>query len=451
MKSSVSLFLLLLCFLTTSCSSQSDISGKWYGSTDVGGFTMRIIFDISKSENNYSATMLSPDQTTEEINVTSITFSNNELSIAISTIGFAYTGRLTKEGIIEGNFVQSGQSFPLNLSREEIKANLRTQEPEKPYPYNEEEVLFFNKEANIELAGTLTIPNTSEPFTSVVLVSGSGPQNRDEELMGHKPFLVLADYLTRQGIAVLRFDDRGVGKSQGIYNQATLDDFASDVKSAIEYLKTRKEINKDKVGIIGHSEGGAIAFMLGSEQIPAFIVTLAAPGVNGQRLLHTQREELFKASNIPEEYIAQFNEYMRQAQIFAIEATSKEELRKNITSLFTGTPMEKQIDPAVEQLSSPEIVSFLKYDPAPYFKKIHCPVLALNGMKDLQVPCGENLAAILEGISSNGNKDVTTKPYFNLNHLFQAAGTGLPNEYGQIEETINPEVLKDITDWILKR
>lgn len=450
MKLYYPLLAVLLCF-ATSCSSLSDITGKWYGTADVGSFKMRIMFDIQKEGDAYSGTMLSLDQTSEVKKVSSIKYENDELIIEIQDISFIYNGKLNKPGTIDGSFTQNGQSFKLDLSREEIKREERFQEPAKPYPYKEEEITFTNPEAGIILAGTLTMPRASGPFTAVVLVSGSGPQNRDEELMGHKPFLVLADYLTRQGIAVLRYDDRGTGKSEGRYNKAGLDDFAMDAEAAIAYLKGRDEINKDKIGIIGHSEGGCVAFMLAARQIPAFVVTLAAPGVDGQRLLHTQREELFKASGIPDVYVAQFNDYMKKAQAFAIEAKSRFELEKNITELFTGTPMEKQIAPAITQLSSPEIVSFLKYDPKPYFKAIRCPVLALNGMKDLQVPCGENLSAISEGISANGNKDVTTKPYFNLNHLFQTAGSGLPAEYGSIGETFNEEALKDIADWLLKR
>ena len=412
---------------------------------------MRIVFDIQKSEEGYSANMQSLDQTTEVKPATLTKFENDELLIEISDIGFVYKGKLNKSRTIEGSFTQAEQTFKLNLSRNEIAEQKRPQEPQPPYPYRVEEVIFTNESANIKLSGTLTLPETSDLNTAVILVSGSGAQNRNEELMGHKPFLVLADYLTRQGIAVLRYDDRGVGKSEGDYKRANIEDFASDAEAGISYLRTRKEINKDKIGVIGHSEGGSIAFILAAKQIPSFIVTLASPGVDGQRLLHTQREELLNASGVSPDNIAQINDYMGQAQNIAIEAKSRFELEKNITDLFTGTPMENQIAPIVEQLSSPEILGILRYDPKAHFKKIHCPVLALNGTKDLQVPCNENLFAILEGITSNGNKNVTTKPYPGLNHLFQAAKTGLPAEYGSIDETLNDEALKDIANWLTER
>jgi pimeloyl-ACP methyl ester carboxylesterase len=438
-------------FSVSSCSYQADITGKWYGSIDMGGFNMRIVFDIKQSGYEYSATMQSPDQTKEEIPVTAVTCEKNKLIIRIDNIDFLYKGKVGKDGIIRGEFTQMGQTQKLDLSHTEIASVTHSQEPMPPFPYQAEDVTFENSEAGIRLAGTLTLPESPDNVTAVVLISGSGPQNRNEEIVGHKPFLVLADYLTRQGIAVLRFDDRGVEESQGDYTKATLADFATDVKAAVAYLKTRNEINKDKIGLIGHSEGGGIAFMLASQKVPAFIITLAGVGVTGPELLAMQRKALFQASNIPDEYIDTYNEYMAEAQQVAVEAKSAYELREGITKVFTGTPVEKQIEPAIQQFSSPEIVSFLQYDPAEYFKNIQCPVFALNGMRDLQVPSGENLSAILNDITANGNKNVRTKPYFNLNHLFQTAMTGHPDEYGAIEETFNEEALHDLSEWIKER
>jgi pimeloyl-ACP methyl ester carboxylesterase len=442
---------MLVLFSVPSCSYQADITGKWYGSIDMGGFNMRIVFDIKQSGYEYSATMQSPDQTKEEIPVTAVTCKNNAISIRIDNIDFLYKGTVGKDGIIRGSFTQMGQTHKLDLSHMEITSIVRSQEPLPPFPYKAENITFENSEAGIRLAGTLTLPESPGNVTAVVLISGSGPQNRNEEMIGHKPFLVLADYLTRQGIAVLRFDDRGVEESEGDYNKATLSDFVTDVMAAVDYLKTRKEINKDKIGLIGHSEGGCIAFMLASQQVPAFVVTLAGVGVTGPELLAMQRKALFRASNIPDEYIDTYNEYMTEAQQVAIQAKSAYELREGITKVFTGTPVEKQIEPAIQQLSSPEMVSFLQYDPAEYFKNIQCPIFALNGMRDLQVPSGENLSAILNEITANGNKNVQTKPYFNLNHLFQTAMTGLPDEYGAIEETFNEEALHDLSEWIKER
>ncbi|MDR0749910.1 MAG: alpha/beta fold hydrolase [Tannerellaceae bacterium] len=442
---------ILLFFPVSSCSYSPDITGRWYGSIDMEGFNMRIVFDIKQSGYEYSATMQSPDQTKEEVAVTAVTCDNDRLVIRIDNIDFLYKGKAGRDGIIRGEFTQMGQTRQLNLSHTEIASAIRAQEPAPPFPYRVENVTFENDEAGIRLAGTLTLPEGTDGATAVVLISGSGPQNRNEEMMGHKPFLVLADYLTRQGIAVLRFDDRGVEESQGDYSKATLADFATDVTAAVAYLKTRREINRDKIGLIGHSEGGGIAFMLASQKVPAFVVTLAGMGVTGPELLAMQRKALFQASGVTDEYINQFNAYMAEAQQVAVEAKSAWELREGITRIFTGTPVEKQIEPAIQQLSSPEMVSLLQYNPAEYFKNIRCPVFALNGMRDLQVPSGENLSAILDGITANGNKNVRTKPYFNLNHLFQTAMTGLPNEYGAIEETFNEEALHDLSEWIKER
>ncbi|MDR3140581.1 MAG: alpha/beta fold hydrolase [Tannerellaceae bacterium] len=441
----------LVLLSVSSCSYSSDITGKWYGSIDMGGFNMRIIFDIKQSGYEYSATMQSPDQTKEEIPVTAVTCEKNKLTIRIDNIDFLYKGKVGKDGIIRGSFTQMGQTRELDLSHTEIASATHAQEPVPPFPYQAEDVTFENDEAGIRLAGTLTLPESADNVTAVVLISGSGPQNRNEEIVGHKPFLVLADYLTRQGIAVLRFDDRGVEKSQGDYGKATLADFATDVMAAVAWLKTRKEINRDKIGLIGHSEGGCIAFMLASQKIPAFIITLAGVGVTGPELLAMQRKAIFQASAIPDAYIDQFNAYMAEAQQVAVEAKSDYELREGITKIFTGAPVENQIEQAIQQLSSPEIVAFLQYDPKEYFKNIQCPVFALNGMRDLQVPSGENLSAILNGITANGNKNVRTKPYFHLNHLFQTAMTGLPDEYGAIEETFNEEALHDLSEWIKER
>ena len=426
-----------------------DITGKWYGQTDLGVIKLRIIFNFEKNGDTYSGTMQSPDQSTQERSITKATFENNELNIAIASLSFIYTGTLNEEGIIDGSFTQMGSTFPLKLSREEIKREKRPQEPNTPYPYKEEEVSFSNKKANIKLAGTLTTPEKGSDFTAVVLVSGSGAQNRNSELLGHKPFHVIADFLTRQGIAVLRYDDRGIEKSEGNYVTSNIPDFADDVAAAIDYLKTRKEINSQKIGIIGHSEGGMVAVMLASENIPSFIVSLAGPGITGREVMRTQREALYRLSNVPETFINQHNELFSKIEEVVIDPDFKRELFKDkLKPLIAGTPLERQEEILLNQISSPEMISLLKYDPAAYFNNIKCPVLALNGNKDIQIISGINLEGF-EQITTNGNTKVTIKEYPRLNHLFQTCTTGLPVEYGDIEETISPKVLNDIAGWIL--
>lgn len=277
MKTLTILFTLLLSVCIVSA---QEISGKWYGMLKLPGTELTIVVNISKTEAGaYTATMDSPDQGAFGIPVNSVTFENKQLELKIDALQAAYKAELV-DMVLKGTFTQMGQDLNLNLSQEEIKKPkaLRPQEPQKPYPYHDEEVTFTNSKAGIKLAGTLTLPNKSGKFPAVVLISGSGPQNRDEEVFGHKPFLVLADYLTRNGIAVLRFDDRGVNLSEGDHSTATSADFATDVESAVAYLKTRSEIDHKKIGLMGHSEGGLIAPMVAAkDKSIAFIVLLAGP------------------------------------------------------------------------------------------------------------------------------------------------------------------------------
>ena len=441
---------LILAWISFFSAYSQDITGKWYGRANIGAMKLRIEFNIQTNGDGYSATMLSPDQSSQEIPVTSIQWKDSTLTLSIASIGFEYTGKQIATDKLEGVFTQMGSLFKLNLGRDEELAN-RPQNPRPPFPYQEEKITFESPKNGIKLAGTLTFPATGKNFTAVILVSGSGPQNRDEEIMEHRPFAVLADYLTQRGIAVLRYDDRGVGESEGNYATATLADFASDTQAAIEYLKSRKEIDKEKIGIIGHSEGGAIAFILASQQIPAFIVSLAGAGVPGRELMNLQRAALLNASGISDYVIEINNRIIDEASALAMSISDKDELKEKITSLTQGTLLSGQENNLISQLTSSEMLSILRFDPAKLYPTIQCPVLALNGEKDLQVTAEENIRSIENGLRSAGNKKVETKIYPDLNHLFQTAKTGLPTEYGQIEETISPLVLEDIADWLQKQ
>ena len=271
--------IILFCLYYFTLSGQ-DISGSWYGALKVQGTQLRLVFNISKTENGFISTMDSPDQGAKGIPTSFTSFENSNLKITLDLAKIEYVGTLGKDNVIVGTFKQDGQSFLMNLSKEAIEKEklVRPQEPTKPYPYYTEDITFENKKAGISLAGTLTLPNEDGVFPTVILISGSGPQNRDEELIGHKPFLVLSDFLTKNGIAVLRFDDRGTAKSNGDFKTATSADFATDVEAALAYLQTRKEINKDKIGLIGHSEGGLIAPIVASKSKEvAFVVLLAGP------------------------------------------------------------------------------------------------------------------------------------------------------------------------------
>lgn len=441
-----------------------DITGQWSGALKIQGTQMRLVFNVAKTDNGVSSTMDSPDQGAKGIPTTSTSFENSILKITIANAKIEYEGTLGKDNIIVGTFKQGGQSFSMNLSKAEIEKEklVRPQEPIKPYPYYSEEITFENKKVGINLAGTLTLPNKEDVFPVVILISGSGPQNRDEELLGHKPFLVLSDFLTKNGIAVLRYDDRGTALSKGDFKTATSADFATDVESAITYLKTRKEINKNKIGLIGHSEGGLIAPMVASKSKDvAFIVLLAGTGIQGDSLLLLQKKLIEEASGISKEDIQKGQLSNRKVFDIVNKSISLEQLNSDLTIYFkqilkdnpnTQKPAEMTDDDfvklQVKQIASSWMQYFIKYNPAPALEKVKCPVLAINGEKDLQVPPKENLEAIKKALTKGGNKRVTTKELPNLNHLFQECKTGSPDEYATIEQTFSPIALTEILKWL---
>jgi len=457
----ISIFLITL--LTSFTLTAQDITGQWNGVLKVQGIQLRLVFNVAKTDNGYSSTMDSPDQGATGIPVTNTTFENSKIKFEVTNAGIEYNGEL-KENEIIGTLKQGGQEFPVNLSKNAIEKVVvkRPQEPSMPYPYYSEEVTFQNTNANITLSGTLTLPQKEGNFPVVILISGSGPQNRDEELLGHKPFLIISDYLTRNGIAVLRYDDRGVGQSKGDFKSATSADFATDVESAVVYLKTRKDINKKKIGLIGHSEGGIIAPMVASKSKDvSFIVLLAGPGIQGDKLLLLQQELIAKANGVSETDIKKSNE--ANAKMFDMIARSNDiqqlktdltismnEILKNDTSakIPNGMTREEFVSMQVDQIVSPWMLYFMKYDPAPALEKVRCPVLAVNGEKDLQVPPKENLEAIKNALTKGGNKKVTVIEFPNLNHLFQECKSGSPMEYSTIEQTFSPTALEEITKWI---
>jgi len=336
----------------------------------------------------------------------------------------------------------------------------RPQEPKRPYPYREEEVTVENSAAGITLAGTLTEPDSGGPFPAVVLITGSVPENRDEEVFGHKPFLVLADYPTRQGIAVLRCDDRGVGKSGGDSQNATTADLATDALAEFEYLKTRKDIDPKRIGLLGHSEGGTIALIVANEAPDvAFVVLMAGPGLPGDSVSMLQSRLVAKAEGAADSTLASNAVAQRvlldlaksNLDSAALVAKLKPLLKQAMTEMIradTGT-MDKAVDQQVKQVLTPWFHYFLNYDPGPALAKLRQPVLATNGSKDVQVAPEKNLAVIEAALEAGGNKDYLVKELPGLNRPFQTANTGGVCEYARIEETISPSALKVIGDWIL--
>jgi fermentation-respiration switch protein FrsA (DUF1100 family) len=435
--------------------------GSWNGILSVGAVKLPLVFHIEEKNGTYTATMDSPNQGAKGIPVTSVSVENDKITLKLTALTVVYTGTLSGN-TITGTFTQGGQSLPLNLERGVSAEIKRPQDPSEPYPYRSETIRFENHKAGIPLAGTLTFPDEGNGFPVAVLISCSGPQNRNEELLNHRPFLVLSDYLTRQGIAVLRYDDRGVAESGGTYKTATIEDFASDARAAVDYLKTRKEIDPQKIGLIGHSEGGTIAFLLaGSYNDLAYIVSMAGMAINGDSLLRAQRTLIGRAQGVSDEAIAA-NEQLINAVTAIIGSHSTEYVMENVDSLSEKLVSENLIPEALKaglphtpdvtnsvkqtftQLSSPEIQSMRRCDPSGALTKIRCPVFALNGEKDLQVPPDMNLDHIKALVKS----ELKIKKYPGLNHLFQHATTGNIDEYQVIEETISPEVLEDIAKWI---
>jgi pimeloyl-ACP methyl ester carboxylesterase len=438
-------------------------AGVWEGPLKVGPLELRLAFHVKKADDGkLSATMDSIDQGAKGIPCGEVAAAEKKLTIDVPKLKASFAGDLSADGqTAKGDWTQSGQSFPLELKRVEKPSTLnRPQLPKKPYPYPAEDVTFENPAAdNIKLAGTLTLPTGGGPFPAVVLVSGSGPQDRDETLMGHKPFLVLADHLTRKGVAVLRFDDRGTGKSGGKFEGATSADFATDAHAAVTYLKGRKEIDPKRVGLAGHSEGGVIIPMVAADHPAdvAFLVLMAGTGVPGDEISRRQQKDMLKAMGVSDKDLAGVQDFLAKLLPVAVKpgpADEKAKAMKAITKEFIdGLPEEDRkkvgaIEPLVARLTDPWMLYFLAHDPRPVLGKVRCPVLAVNGELDTQVAADVNLPAIAAALKAGGNGRVTTKAFPGLNHLFQHAKTGALSEYGQIEETFAPEALTTISEWI---
>jgi len=458
--------ILVLCTLPASGQLTNDqIVGSWQGVLNAGQ-EIRLVFNISENEDHsLKATMDSPDQGAMGIPLGELTLTEDSIRIKAPSLNGYYIGEIASESTISGEWHQSGMSFKLDLDRQEEAIVLnRPQEPQAPFPYREEEVSFQNSEQGFLLAGTLTLPKGEGPFPAAILISGSGGQNRDEEIFGHKPFKLIADQLTRNGVAVLRYDDRGVASSEGNAAGSTTRDLAGDARAATDFLLEHEEIDHKKIGLIGHSEGGMIAFMLASShKYYAYIVSLAGPGVDGKTILLEQSDHIARLSGATDAILEDNRNVMSGVYDIMVANESYEDWAEKtieFTSKFyservIGDYSEAEIERGKENLlaSIPEpayawMRYFVMFDPTPLFGKITCPVLALNGEKDCQVLAEQNISAIGKGLSDAGNIETKSMILPGLNHLFQNCETGLPNEYGIIEETFDPETLASISEWI---
>ena len=456
------ILLVIFCSYLGNCFSQTQdnpaVVGSWHGTLKVSGVSLRIVFNISEKDGVLVTTMDSPDQGAKGIPTESTTLSGTEIMVKMPALGAQYKGVVEDSVTIKGTFTQSGMEFPLELLKQTDVVEKGTPAVQDPNAgkYTSTDVKFRNEQANITLAGTLTYPNGGSNCPVAILLTGSGAQDRDEALFGQKPFLRIADRLSANGIAVLRFDDRGVAQSEGDFSTATSYDFVTDAQAAYEYLKNHPGIDSEKIGMVGHSEGGNLAVMVAAENKNiAFVIMLAGSTLPGDNILCLQSAAITRAHGMPEDFI-ETDSKMRSG-IFSIikSEPDNEKASALITEYVNGLPgysedhKKMTIDGFVKGALNPWMRAFLSLDPAPYLAKLTCPVVAFWGSKDLQVPAKENIDALAKVIYKYKKNNFSIVTIDGLNHLFQNAETGLVTEYSDIEKAVmNDETLDKIQDWL---
>lgn len=443
--------------------SGPKLTGTWQGVLQLPAANLEVIFSISEMPaGSRTATLQVPQQAAQTISAEVIVRADSVV-LRVPAINSAFAGRLLPNGQqLQGEWRQGGHRLPLTLHYRNKStpavgaAPTRPQLPRPPLPYQVQEVKVPNPAAGgLLLAGTLTVPSGKGPFPAVVLITGSGPEDRDETMFGHKPFAVLADYLTCRGVAVLRLDDRGVGQSEGYFRKATTADFATDTRAALTFVRSQPSIDARQVGLLGHSEGSLIAAMVAAQSAPpAFVVSLAGPGLPGAAMLLRQKADLSQAAGLDSTRIA-LGQRVSQQLFAALRATP--DSAQAVARMAAILPQENpgltaaQAQTIAASLVTPWLRLFLDTDPRLYWQRVRCPVLLLNGSRDLQVAAAINLSAIEQALHAGGNRSVTVRELAGLNHLFQTSQTGLPTEYEQISETISPEALRIIVDWIWRK
>lgn len=438
----------------------SPVEGLWQAALETHGMRLRLQLHVSHdTDRELIAALDSLDQSVSGLPAIKVTQKESAFHFEIPAVAGTFDGTLNAaKNAISGTWSQTGDTEKIEFKRSDRPLDLRRpQTPTRPYPYLEEEVSFLNSAAGVTLAGTLTLPKGPGPFAAAVLIAGSGPHDRDESLANHKPFLVLSDYLTRKGIAVLRYDKRGIGQSTGSVDKATTLDLAADAQAAVAYLKSRKDIDPAKVGLLGHSEGALIAPYLASQSadIP-WVVLLAAPVTKGEDTLLNQSELITRAAQLSDAQIVASLSFDREAYKLVREEKDPAALTGKLKLLVKDSGLDIALPPAalepqLRMMTSPWFRFFLDYDPQPSFRGTKCPVLALYGQKDLQVPAKINLPLLQKALEEGGNKQADIRQLADLNHLFQHAFSGSPAEYAAIEETISPEALRIIGDWLAPR
>jgi uncharacterized protein len=449
--------ILFVCGITSSAFAQS-LPGDWIGQMN-GGFKVRIHFE--RTDSGFSGKLINPSG--NETVLDQIASDGTHLHFAVNKLNLSYDGVWhDQERVWKGNLTFQ-QVYPLTLRRataEDMGPVVHNRPQEDAInagaaPYMQREIHFANITAHNQIAGTLSLPTGDGPFPAVVLISGTGHNTRDEDVWGHKVFLVLADTLTRNGFAVLRYDKRGVGGSSGNYDAATTVDFTSDAEAAVAWLKTQSHIDARHIGVLGHSEGGIIAPAVAtSDKGVAFVVMIAGPCIRGDRLFVLQSAMTAKTYGAPDDYIAKrkvFDEELYSAIISAPSESAALDRAKALVAQGVADNIvdAKEAETLAKDDTTPWERYFLAYDPAPTLTRLTVPVLVLNGSLDVQVPAKENLAAARDALRNNSNATVIELP--GMNHLLQDAKTGAPSEYDEIEETMSPAALKIITDWLSRR
>ncbi|HET6931762.1 MAG TPA: alpha/beta hydrolase [Candidatus Acidoferrum sp.] len=433
------------------------VEGLWQGAVETHGMRLRFQLHVSHdTEGSLIAALDSLDQGVTGLPANHVSLKDPIFHFEIPSVAGVYEGTLNgAKNAITGKWSQtSADNLALDFKRSDQALELRRpQTPARPFPYVEEEVTFAGGAEGIALSGTLTYPKGEGPFPAVLLIAGSGPQDRDESLAKHRPFLLIADALTRKGIAVLRYDKRGVGKSTGNPDAATTLDLAADSKAALAFLKSRKEIDGSSIGLLGHSEGAIIApYLAGHSKEVRWIALLAAPATTGEQTLLKQSELIGRAGGLSDEQLEASLGFDRAAYALVRNEKDSKALAEKLVALVKETGLDVALPPAaletqLRMLTSPWFRFFLDYDPLPNLKTVNCPVLALYGQKDLQVSASANLPLLQRALRDSANTRAETRELPELNHLFQHAYTGTPAEYAAIEETFSSEALALIVDW----
>lgn len=472
MKAKYIIIIVSLFLLSTSGFSQvAKFTGSWYGTLNVG-IDLRIVFHISHNENgNLTATADSPDQAAFGLKCDTIFINNDTITIEMKNMGASVRGVLSNDSVITGKFMQRTE-IPLTLIKKKDPSSLirkRPQTPQPPFSYISEDIGYNNKDGSINFGATITIPEGNGPFPAVVLVSGSGAQNRNGEMLGHHFYAVLADHLTKKGMVVLRYDERGIGKTTGIFSEATTADFAEDASAGIDYLLSRSEVDKSKIGMIGHSEGGIVVPMVATTRKDIdFLILLAAPGIRTIDLMAEQNEAFAMKNGVSQASAKEFGLLYRrvitsiieapdslialQSTAMLIENWSVQKSKQLLTELNLASAKSRfdYIEALTKQVRTKWFAYFLSINPMLYLPQLECKVLALNGDKDIQVISNSNLAGISSALGKSKSKKYEVKEIPGLNHLFQHCTSCTVNEYSEIEETFSPDALLVISNWLTK-